>query len=195
MAGAGARIIEWVTELFLKAFGKDIAKDAAKDVTEDAAKDAQHTLDRDLFAFGGKKPVFDEEGNLIEGGAPRPPRLDRDLKVGGPDDPVGPFDPQAATDEVHGGSTFISVQDGQNIGMDGQVFRLPEGTELPPGYGVHADGADVGGGQPSGHRTIYPTQQMPAGDFQSGYGSTDFGWEWYGTVNKKGVFKPATPEG
>src|SRR5579859_2606068 len=121
MAGGGARIIEWVTELFLKAFGRDVAKDVAKDVTEDAAKDAQHTLEKDLFAFGGKKPVFDEEGNLVEGGFPRPPR-DTDMHVGGPDEPVGPYDPQAPTDDIPGASTYTSVQAGQDQGLSGQVF-------------------------------------------------------------------------
>jgi hypothetical protein len=149
-------------------------------------------LEEGLFAFGGKKPVLDENGNLVDGGFPRPPR-DSDLHVGGPEEPVGPFTPGAPTDEVPGASTYTSVEAGTNQGLSGQVFRLPEGTELPPGYGVHADGADVGGNAPSGHRTIYPSQRMPAGDFQAGYGNTDFGWQWHGTVNKKGVFTPAVP--
>jgi hypothetical protein len=178
---AGARIIEWVTELFLKAIGKDAAKDAAQDAT----KDAEHKLEQDLFAFGGKR----------DDGFPRPPR-DSDLHVSSPDEPVGPYSPHAPTDEVPGASTYTSVQAGQDQGLSGQVFRLPEGTDLPPGYGVHADGADVGGTAPPGHRTIYPSQRMPVSDFQQGYGSPDFGWEWHGTVNKKGVFTPAPkPEG
>jgi len=171
---AGARIIEWVAELFAKAFGKDMAKDATKDT--------EHKLEQDLFAFGGKK----------EEGFPRPPR-DSDLHVSSPDEPVGPFSPQAATDEIPGASTYTSVQAGQNRNLSGQVFRLPEGTDLPPGYGVHADGSDVGGLAPDGHRTIYPTQRMPASDFQRQYGSKDFGWQWHGTINKKGVFTPAPP--
>jgi len=171
---AGARIIEWVTELFAKAFGKDVAKDAAKDT--------ERKTEQDLFAFGGKK----------EDGFPRPPR-ERDFQVESPDDPVGPHSPRAATDEVPGASTYTSVQAGQDEGLSGQVFRLPEGTDLPPGYGVHADGADVGGTAPAGHRTVYPTQRMPLSDFQGQYGSKDFGWEWHGTVNKKGNFTPAPP--
>jgi hypothetical protein len=37
---------------------------------------------------------------------------------------------------------------------------------------------------------------MPLSEFQDTYGSKDFGWEWHGTVNKKGTFTPAPkPEG
>jgi hypothetical protein len=139
----------------------------------------------DLYAFGGSK----------EDGYPRPPRLEQDLRVESPDDPVGPYAPQAPTDEVHGGSTFKSVEDGQRIGLTGQVFRLEAGSELPSGLGVHADGEDVGGNQARGHRTIFPSERMTASEMQTRW-AEELPWAHHGTVNRKtGAFEPAEEQG
>jgi hypothetical protein len=163
-----ARIIDWVTDLFRKAIKR-------------GRRTHVRTSPDDLFAFGGR----------VDDGFPRAPRP-RDMGVDAPDGLVGPHGPPgSAMDEIPGASTFSSVEAGMEQGLSGQVFRLPAGTQLPDGLAVHADGADVGGLAPRGHRTVYPSEQMTFAEFQSRYSSTAAGWEHYGTVNKKGVFTPA----
>jgi hypothetical protein len=135
----------------------------------------------DLYAFGGRK----DEGH------PRPPRA-ADLEASSPSDTVGPHQPTAPTDTVPGASTYRSVEDGQREGLTGQVFRRPAEAPMPQGMGVHADGADAGGTAPEGHRTVYPTEAMSLSDFQNRYTGPEMGWQWHGTVNKKGEFTPAT---
>ncbi|WP_189957999.1 hypothetical protein [Streptomyces alanosinicus] len=120
-----------------------------------------------LHAFGNKE-------------APRPVRLDRDLEAEDADDIVGPFAPQSPTDHVLGASTFI---DPERAPTTGQYHVLPQDAVLPPGLGLHADGEDKGGNAPWGHRTIYPTEQMSAGDFRDRVAGLD--WQWAGNKKKK----------
>ena len=88
-------------------------------------------------------------GNATEVKGPR--RFD--FGIDDDNDPVGPFAPTAASDEVSGASTFA---DPRGHGLTGYYYKLPAGTELPPELGIHADGIDVGGSSPAGHHTIYP---------------------------------------
>jgi hypothetical protein len=137
----------------------------------------------DLYAWGGSK----------DDGFPRPPRP-KDFGVESLDETVGPYDPTAPTDEVRGGSTYATVEQGQAEGLTRQVFRLPEGSELPPGMAVHADGRDAGGAEPDGHRTLYPTDKTPLGEFRSSW-SHELSWVHHGKVDDKtGEFIPAQDE-
>jgi hypothetical protein len=132
----------------------------------------------DLYAFGGR----------VDDGYPREPRP-KDFGVESPDDRVGPYRPEAPRDVVPGASAFTSVEAGQALDLKGQVFHLPVGSELSSGMGLHADGQDVGGREPEGHRTLYPAEEMSFSDMQEHW--RDLPWEWHGTVNKRGIFNPA----
>jgi len=153
---AGARIIEWVAEFFLKALGKDVAADTGKA--------AERKLEQDLFAFGRKE-------------APRLPRPEQDFHVPSAADPIGPYSPKAPTDNVPGASTFTDPQH-PDVPLSGQYHKLPAGYELPQGLGIHADGQDVGGTAPWGHRTIYPTHRMTVQEFQKTWEGLP--WDWAG---------------
>ena len=83
------------------------------------------------------------------------PREARPIDLGA--DPVGPFSPETPLDMVLGASAFRWPEDS---GLTGKVWLLRAGTVLPPGLAIHADGSDVGGTNPKGHRTIYPTARM-----------------------------------
>jgi hypothetical protein len=89
--------------------------------------------------------------------------LERDLKVKSKEDLIGPGTPTSPMDDVPGVSAYI---DAAKCGLKGRYWLLPPGARLPDGLGVHADGKDVGGSYSWGHRTIYPTRQMSAGEFQ-----------------------------
>ena len=52
-------------------------------------------------------------------------------------------------------------------GLEGTFHQVPEGTKLPDGTAVVADGADVGGPHRAGHHTIYPTRDMPFSEFDA----------------------------
>lgn len=90
---------------------------------------------------------------------------------------MGPYSPSAPTDEVGAASTYI---DAERSGLAGHYYRLLAGTELPEGLGVHADGEDVGGLQPWGHRSVYPTVEMPYGQFQDLF--QNLPWEYVGRI-------------
>ena len=116
----------------------------------------------DLWAVGNKAQ-------------PRPPR-DSDLKVTDGSDMVGLGPkPTSPTDRVDGASTFISY-DALAENVKGQAHRLPKGSELPEGIAIHADGKDVGGNAPRGHRTIYPESPMAYDEFCDKFSS--MGWEY-----------------
>ncbi len=66
----------------------------------------------------------------------------------------------------------------QQVG--GQTWRLHQGSELPDGLAIHADGADVGGHAPAGRRTIYPSKAMPLSEFNQKLGGMD--WTHLGVV-------------
>ncbi|MEV4315309.1 hypothetical protein [Actinocrispum sp. NPDC049592] len=114
----------------------------------------------DLHAFGNKSQ-------------PKEVRLDRDLQVDSPDAIVGPYEPTSPTDEVKGKSTFT---DPNKAPLSGHYHVLSADAELPEGLGIHADGEDVGGHRPDGHRTIYPTVAMTAAAF--GALVADLPWEY-----------------
>jgi hypothetical protein len=100
-----------------------------------------------------------------------------DFGVSSEDEVVGPYSPTSPTDAIPGASTFT---DPKAAPLTGQYHVLPEGTELPDGLGVHADGEDVGGNAPYGHRTIYPTAPMTFSQFQELFNGLP--WQWVGKV-------------
>lgn len=124
-------------------------------------------MSEDLFHFGrspnGAEPI-------------KGARYD-DFGISNDSDVVGPYSPSAPTDEVGAASTYI---DAERSGLSGHYYRLPAGTELPDGLGVHADGEDVGGLQPWGHRSVYPTTQMTYEQFQELF--QGLGWEYAGRI-------------
>ncbi|MFC0625839.1 RHS repeat-associated core domain-containing protein [Kribbella deserti] len=65
-----------------------------------------------------------------------------------------------------------------DVKLTGHYWRLPAGTQLPDGLRVIADGTDVGGDQPHGHHTLYPTRSMKYDEFVSLYVSLP--WEYVG---------------
>jgi hypothetical protein len=52
--------------------------------------------------------------------------------------------------------------------------------DLPEGLGVHADGEDVEGLQPWGHRSVYPTIGMSYDQFQELFQAMP--WEYVGRI-------------
>lgn len=100
-----------------------------------------------------------------------------DFGLSSPDETVGPYSPRSPTEEIPGAST---TTDPLGSGLTGHYHRLPAGTDLPEGLGIHADGADVGGLGPAGHRTIYPTAPMSYGEFQGLFQGLP--WEWAGKI-------------
>jgi hypothetical protein len=99
---------------------------------------------------------------------PRLPRLGIDM-IADAEGRVGPGDPPT------GGSCFI---DPERTGLSGHYHRLRAGTILPVGLAVYADGADVGGTAPWGHRTIYPVVLMSFEHFAVLWGGLP--WEYAG---------------
>lgn len=114
---------------------------------------------RDLFAFGNKTQ-------------PRPPRPDIDVYP----DSSGTIRAQNPP-LPHGASTFGNVSEAP---LTGNYHLLPEGTQLPDGLAVVADGIDVvpDSPHPSTHHTIYPTQDMDINDFMKLF--LDLPWEYAG---------------
>ncbi|MFD6108178.1 hypothetical protein ACFWFQ_36620 [Nocardia salmonicida] len=138
-----------------EAGGTDSEKSASRDTA----------VGEDLNAFGNKE-------------SPRPPRLVDFEEVGikSPSDRIEGYAPTASTDRVPGASTFT---DPERAPLSGWYHRLPEGCTLPSGLGVHADGADVGGSAPWGHRTIYPKESMTFEEFRNKFNEIE-GWKLEG---------------
>ncbi|MEV7603572.1 polymorphic toxin-type HINT domain-containing protein [Kitasatospora sp. NPDC089797] len=65
--------------------------------------------------------------------------------------------------KVSGASTYRTVGELRDQGLTGKV-RNPN-APLPDGLGMIADGKDVGGTQPHGHITLYPTRKMTPEEF------------------------------
>ncbi|MGW2952761.1 hypothetical protein ACWC96_21760, partial [Streptomyces eurythermus] len=140
---------------------------AAADLVDQAANALEAAAEREpLHAFGNKE-------------APKPVRLERDLHVESASEIVGPFAPQSPTDDTLGKSTFVYPE---LAPISGQFHVLAPDAVLPPGLGIHADGEDVGGSKEWGHRTIYPTVAMTAGEFSTLVAELD--WVWAGNKKK-----------
>jgi len=73
---------------------------------------------------------------------------------------VGPESPPFP----HGASLFA---DPTRAPLRRYYHRLPQGTQLPPGLGLIADGKDVrtDSPHPENHYTVYPAVQMPMNQF------------------------------
>lgn len=79
------------------------------------------------------------------------------------------------TDPVTGASTFA---DPSKAPLTGKYHSLAEGTQLPRGVGVKADGVDVGGVHPETHHTIFPVVTMPFSEFEEMF--KNLPWQYAG---------------
>jgi hypothetical protein len=61
------------------------------------------------------------------------------------------------------------------------VYKLPQGSPLPPGISVKADGSTVGGPQPEGHYTIYNSISMSTQVFQNST-TVQLNWTFFGKL-------------
>jgi hypothetical protein len=115
----------------------------------------------DLHAFGN-----------LQG--PRPPRAGVDFDV----DDAGRVIAQGGA-LPRGASTF---GDPHQSGLTGQYHRIPEGTEMPRGLGVKADGSDVipDSPHPPTHHTIHPTESTTPEEFTQKFKSLP--WEHAGKI-------------
>jgi hypothetical protein len=100
----------------------------------------------DLYAFGNRT-------------GPRPPRADIDLSP----DSAGTLGPGSLPFPAGASSFGDPVQ----APLTGHYHRLPQGTPLPAGMAVVADGRDVRAQSlhPPTHHTFYPDVSMPAAQF------------------------------
>jgi hypothetical protein len=152
-------------------------------VTAGAMWDLTITADHDFYIDTTAAPVLvhnagcgEDVSSFGNTSGPRGARLG-DFGISSPDEVVGPYAPTSPLDEVPGASSFTDA--GQS-GLSGHYWTLPSGTELPDGIDIHADGADVGGDAPWGHRTFYPSQAMTFSEFQDLFQSLP--WEYGGKV-------------
>ncbi|MEC3977170.1 hypothetical protein [Amycolatopsis sp. H20-H5] len=131
----------------------DHPKRSPTDKNSATVKEAYNKFTKeDLYAFGNKTKVSG-------------PRADRDFGVESEDDIVGcdPA-PKSPTDRVRGMSTFIDPRFA--VDLKGHYHLLRANTKMPDGVAIQADGEDVGGRQPYGHRTLYPTREMKLSKFR-----------------------------
>jgi hypothetical protein len=114
----------------------------------------------DLYAFGPRS-------------GPRPPRPGIDLEV----DAAGLLVPQTPPLPL-GAST---VADPMKAPLRRHYHRLPQGTVLPEGLDVIADGRDADANSPHGetHHTIYPTAAMTPEQFIALWNGLP--WQYAGT--------------
>jgi hypothetical protein len=113
----------------------------------------------DLYAFGNRS-------------GPRRPRPNRDVFP----DTDGMIGPESHP-PWHGASTFA---DRARVPLTGPYHRLAQGTALPDGLGVVADGVDVDPASPllATHHTIYPTVRMHVDHFVELF--LNLPWEYAG---------------
>lgn len=79
----------------------------------------------------------------------------------------------------HEGLTVTTFGDPDQANLTGHYYRLPEGTQLPQGLAIKADGIDVESGTfPPTHHTIYPTEEMAPDRFIRLLGALP--WEYRG---------------
>ncbi|WP_280353757.1 putative T7SS-secreted protein [Nocardia otitidiscaviarum] len=128
-------------------------------IAGDGCPENRRVVPTDLHAFGNAT-------------VPRPPRP----KDFGVEDVDAMLHPEATTYR-HGASTFDSPE-GKPV--KGHYHVLPEGTQLPEGLEVMADGRDVSGPMSAGHHTIYPTRSMTLSEFQDLYASLP--WQYGGRI-------------
>jgi hypothetical protein len=152
-------VVEEVGEKAVKETTEEVGERVVKEGTEELLEGASKTP-TDLHAFGNKTQ-------------PRPVRPDRDFGVSDMTDVVGPESPPLP----NGASTYADVGEAP---LTGQYHRIPEGTALPDGLDVVADGADVlpNSPHPRTHHTIYPNQSMTVEKFNDKFLSLP--WEHAG---------------
>lgn len=117
----------------------NVTDDAVSQTADDIAQIADDIIPEDVHAFGGKTT------------GPRAPRVGRDIfpdELGmiGPELPLLP----------NGASTFADISEAP---LTGHYHTLPQGTQLPNGLQIVADGSDVIAASPNAptHHTIFPS--------------------------------------
>ncbi|MEJ3741947.1 LamG-like jellyroll fold domain-containing protein [Actinomycetes bacterium KLBMP 9797] len=132
---------------------------------------------RNAFSRGGSPAIRETPTKLHAFGKPREPRLGQDFVVG--DD--GLVVPQSGP-LPRGASTF---GDPEKAPLSGAYHSIPEGTELPEGLAVVADGVDVipNSPHPETHHSIYPTRPMMPEEFIDGFNNLP--WTKVGNIKKK----------
>ena len=117
-----------------------------------------------MYAFGNKT-------------SPRAPRPG-DVNLSDPNPTqIIPGQRPSATELPHGASTFGNPAEAP---LTGHYWKLPEGTDLPAGMGVMADGSDIINGSPMRptHHTLYNTEDMTFDDFIQNF--LNLAWEYVG---------------
>jgi RHS repeat-associated protein len=100
-------------------------------------------------------------GNTTE---PKGPRPGTDIKVDDSGMVKGQSYDPANNIFPDGKSATVTPVDS---GLQGTFHQVPEGTKMPEGLAIVADGKDVGGPHGPGHHTIYPTKDMPFSEFEA----------------------------
>ncbi|WP_314906704.1 hypothetical protein, partial [Propionibacterium acidifaciens] len=93
-----------------------------------------------------------------------------DFDVEDINDIVGP------TPDFKGASAFESRETAERW-ISGQSHKLPAGSDVPDGLGVHYDNT------PEGHWTVYPTRNMKLSEFNDLFKSMD--WHYDGKLTRK----------
>ncbi len=102
----------------------------------------------DLYSVGPRK------GNGST--PPTPPRIGKDVPQADPQTGKIPVDP----DEPFPGGKSSNSSIGNLGGLHGPVFRLPEGTNVGPGFYIIPDGPEYNGPHGEGHHSIVPRYPM-----------------------------------
>lgn len=98
---------------------------------------------------------------------PRPPRANKDIGLVG--DRVHPTQPPT------GASMFANLN---HAPLTGHYYKLRNGTELPEGLAIIADGRDIGGPHAPTHHTLYPSREMQFEEFVEKFFQCD--WVYVG---------------
>ena len=101
-------------------------------------------------------------------------RPQQDFKVESFDDIVGPEIADPENGVFPKGAS--NVTNPNNSTLSGQYHSIPQGTELPFGLDIIADGSDLYRNSPhaQGHYTVFPTREMTVSEFNDLYKS--FPW-------------------
>jgi RHS repeat-associated protein len=136
-----------------------------------------------LYAFGNNQAEKDSNGALYSG--PREPRIggynrpagdaNNDLEA----DPTGMLEPNSPQPWPSGASTWDFPTSAPLTGPFWGTRK--EYVDATYGLSLKVDGADVGGPQPAGHRTVYPSVAMTPKEFVTKW----FGLGWVKAGTKK----------
>jgi RHS repeat-associated protein len=136
-----------------------------------------------LYAFGNNQKEINANGVLYTG--PREPRIggynrpagdaDNDLEL----DPTGMLEPNSPQPWPRGASTWDFPT---SASLTGAFWATrTDFVNSTDGVAIKVDGSEVGGPQPAGHRTVYPSVAMTPQEFVAKW----FGLGWVKAGTKK----------